>query len=95
MTGFLSKKIQNIRGVATPECPWVGDPQSNDRSDVHAMPSRSPARRTWIFKVSGATKGVEVTPVRADHDNSVGSQPALQIQKVTNFDSDQSHRSCR
>jgi hypothetical protein len=28
MIAFLGKKIQSIRGVATPECPWVGAPRA-------------------------------------------------------------------
>src|ERR1700751_5489446 len=36
MTTFLSKKIQNIRGVATPTCPAVGAPR------VTTVPTSSP-----------------------------------------------------
>ena len=72
MTAFLSKKIQNIRGAATPECPWVGAPRATTVPTSTPCLAGRPPGVTWIFKVSGATKGVEVTPVRADHDNSVG-----------------------
>ena len=48
----------------------------------------SPGRGvTWIFKVSGATKGVEFTPVRAEHDNSVGRN-LLTDSERTNLDRD-------
>src|SRR5262245_4635854 len=48
------------------------EPESNDCSDGLAMPSRSPARSNMDFQSIRCNRGVEVTPVRADHDNSVG-----------------------
>jgi len=72
MTTFLSKKIQNIRGTATPECPAVGVPRVTTVPTSSACLAGRPPGATWIFKISSATNGVEVTPVRADHDNSVG-----------------------
>ena len=87
MTTFLDKKIQNIRGAATPECPWVGAPRATTVPTSTPCLAGRPPGVTWIFKVSGATKGVEVTPVRADHDNSVGRN-LLTDSERTNLDSD-------
>lgn len=72
MATFLGKKIQNIRGAATPECPAVGAPRATTVPTSTACLAGRPPGATWIFTVSSATKGVEVTTVRAEHDNSVG-----------------------
>ena len=87
MTTFLNKRIQNIRGAATPECPWVGAPRATTVPTSSPCLAGRPPGATWIFKVSGATRGVEVTPVRADHDNSVGRN-LLADSERTNLDSD-------
>ena len=87
MTTFLDKKIQNIRAAATPECPWVGAPRATTVPTSTPCLAGRPPGATWIFKGSGATKGLEVTPVRADHDNSVGRN-LLADSERTNLDSD-------
>ena len=84
MTTFLGKKIQSIRGAATPECPAVGAPRATTVPTSTPCLAGRPPGVTWIFKVSGATKGVEFTPVRAEHDNSVGRN----LLTDTNLDSD-------
>ena len=71
MTTFLNRKIQNIRGATTPECPAVGAPRVTTVPTSSAcLAGRAPGV-TWIFKFAVANNGVEITPVRADHDNSV------------------------
>jgi L-ascorbate metabolism protein UlaG (beta-lactamase superfamily) len=87
MATFLAKKIQSIRGAATPECPWVGAPRATTVPTSTPCVAGRPPGVTWIFKVSDATKGVEVTPVRAEHDNSVGRNLLTDSEK-TNLDSD-------
>jgi L-ascorbate metabolism protein UlaG (beta-lactamase superfamily) len=72
MTAFLNKKIQNIRGAATPECPAVGVPRATTVPTSSPCLAGRPTGAIWIFKFSVANNGVEITPVRADHDNSVG-----------------------
>jgi L-ascorbate metabolism protein UlaG (beta-lactamase superfamily) len=72
MTTFLNKKIHNIRGAATLECPWAGIPRVTTVPTSSPCLAGFPTGSTWIFKVSNATNGVEIYPVRADHDNSVG-----------------------
>ena len=72
MTTFLSKKIQNIRGAATPECPAVGAPRVTTVPTSSACLAGRPPGATWIFKVSSAIRGVEIVTVRAEHDNSIG-----------------------
>ena len=72
MATFLGKKIQSIRGVATPECPTFGRPRATTVPTSTPCLAGRPPGVTWIFKVSGASKGVEFTPVRAEHDNFVG-----------------------
>jgi L-ascorbate metabolism protein UlaG (beta-lactamase superfamily) len=84
MATFLGKKIQSIRGEATPECPAVGAPRATTVPTSTPCLAGRPPGVTWIFKVSGATKGVEVTPVRAEHDNFVGRN----LLTDTNLDSD-------
>lgn len=84
MATFLGKKIQSIRGAATPECPAVGAARVTTVPTSTPCLAGRPPGATWIFKVSGATKGVEVTPVRAEHDNSVGRN----LLTDSNLDSD-------
>jgi L-ascorbate metabolism protein UlaG (beta-lactamase superfamily) len=84
MATFLGKKIQNIRGVATSECPALGAPRATTVPTSTPCLAGRPPGVTWIFKVSGATKGVEFTPVRAEHDNFVGRN----LLTDTNLDSD-------
>lgn len=71
MTTFLNRKIQNIRGTATLECPAVGVLRATTVPTSSPCLAGRPPGGTWIFKISSATNGVEITPVRADHDNSV------------------------
>jgi L-ascorbate metabolism protein UlaG (beta-lactamase superfamily) len=71
MTTFLNRKIQNIRGTATLECSAVGALRATTVPTSSPCLAGRPAGGTWIFKVSSSTNGVEITPVRADHDNSV------------------------
>jgi L-ascorbate metabolism protein UlaG (beta-lactamase superfamily) len=71
MTSFLNKKIQNILGATTPECPAVGAPRVTTVPTSSPCLAGRPTGTTWIFKVSSATNGVAITPVRADHENSV------------------------
>ena len=72
MTVFLNKKIQNIRGAATVECPAVGVPRATTVPTSSPCLAGRPLGATWIFRVYTASAGVEVAPVRADHDNTVG-----------------------
>lgn len=71
MTRFLTKKIQNIRGAVTSECPAVGTLRATTVPTSSPCLAGRPPGGTWIFKVSNATNGVEITTVRADHDNTV------------------------
>jgi L-ascorbate metabolism protein UlaG (beta-lactamase superfamily) len=87
MTRFLNKRIQNIRGATTLECPAVGVPRVTTVPTSSPCLAGRPPGATWIFKVSGATKGVEVTPVRADHDNSVGRNLIIDPEK-SNLDNE-------
>lgn len=71
MRAFLSKKIQNIRGVETPGCPTAGLARET------TVPRPSPCtanlqlggKRT--VKFSGAANGVQIALVQADHSNNV------------------------
>jgi L-ascorbate metabolism protein UlaG (beta-lactamase superfamily) len=71
MAAFLSKKIQNIRGVATPGCPTAGLLRET------TVPTSSPcaanlqlgAKRT--IKSANAVNGVQIALVQADHSNSI------------------------
>lgn len=69
MDAFLSKKVQNIRGVETPRCPAAGLIRETRVPMPSPCQAGRPLGRTWIFKFSSADKGVEITPVRADHSN--------------------------
>lgn len=71
MAAFLSKKIQNIRGVATPGCPTAGLLRET------TVPTPSPCvanlqlggKRT--IKSAGAVNGVQIALVQADHSNNI------------------------
>lgn len=87
MAAFLSKKIQNIRGVATPTCPAVGAPRVTTVPMSSPCLAGRPPGATWIFKVSSAARGVEITTVRAEHDNSVSRNLVTDPEK-TNLDNE-------
>ena len=87
MTAFLGRKIQNIRGSATPDCPVAGIVRATTVPTSSPCLAGRPPGATWAFKVSSATKGIEVTVVRAEHDNSV-DRNLLTNSERTNLDSD-------
>ena len=87
MTNFLSKKIQSIRIAATSECPAIGAPRVTTVPTSSACLAGRRSGATWIFKFSSATNGVAITPVRADHDNSVGRNLLTGSEKA-NLDND-------
>jgi L-ascorbate metabolism protein UlaG (beta-lactamase superfamily) len=86
MSAFLGKKIQNIRGAATPECPVTGVARATTVPTSSPCLAGRPPGATWTFQLSSAAKGVEVTVVRADHDNSV-ARNLLTDSERTNLDS--------
>ena len=71
MAAFLGKKIQNIRGVVTPNCPTVGLLRET------TVPSSTPCvanlqlggKRT--IKFADAPNGIQIVLVQADHSNNV------------------------
>ncbi len=71
MSDFLGKKIQAIRGEATPPCPTAG----LARETTVARPAPCMANLQLggkrVIKAAGAAQGVQIALVRADHSNNV------------------------
>lgn len=71
MGAFLSKKIQNIRGVETAACPTAGLARET------IVPRATPCAATMqlggkrAIKIADAAKGVQIALVQADHSNNV------------------------
>jgi L-ascorbate metabolism protein UlaG (beta-lactamase superfamily) len=71
MAAFLSKKIQNIRGITTPGCPTAGLLRET------SVPTSSPCvanlqlggKRT--IKSAATVDGVQIALVQADHSNNI------------------------
>ncbi len=70
MSAFLSRKIQNIRGMETPVC------QATGLARETTVPRPSPCMASLqlggkrTVKVSGAAHGVQIALVQADHSNN-------------------------
>ena len=71
MTDFLGRKIQNIRGSATPGCPTAG--LTNEMIVPMAAPctlSERPGGSVTV-RFSGAAAGVKIVGVQAFHSNGI------------------------
>lgn len=73
MSDFLARKIQNIRGEATPGCPAAG--LTNEMTVPRASPCTASLRPggSRTVRLSGASAGVKVVSVPAFHSNGIPS----------------------
>jgi L-ascorbate metabolism protein UlaG (beta-lactamase superfamily) len=71
MSAFVSKKIANIRGAATLDCPTSGLARAT------TVPTSAPCRANLqlggkrTVRLSGRSEGVQIALVQADHSNNV------------------------
>jgi len=69
MAGFLGKKIQNIRGTQTAACPTAGLSRETTVPRPSACVANLQLGGKRTIKFSGATNGVQIALVQADHSN--------------------------
>ncbi len=85
MANFVAKKVETITGKPTPSCPQTGE-------DLIAPFAAScnvfvQIGGTKTVKMANATRGVEITPVMAAHDNTVPRSLLSEAQRK-GFDAD-------
>lgn len=90
--GFLGRKVQNIRGTETPACPTAGLARETTVPRPAPCVANLQLGGKRLIKMTGATQGVQIALVRADHSNNIprsllseAAQKALEADNLTAY----------
>jgi L-ascorbate metabolism protein UlaG (beta-lactamase superfamily) len=82
MAAFLGKKIQNIRGVVTPGCPTTGLLRETTVPSSTTCVANLQLGGKRTIKFAGASNGVQIALVQADHSNSIPRSLLTETEKT-------------